>query len=510
MGIVGSPTFDITWSGVEISPFDYDGLPINKDMGENFGLTLNGSMSSQICSVQWSALKLKHIGECTVPETERAGLWGLTATLDDAAVFSSSVRMRCKADKFEDPKTSKCVTCPRGTTCSAGMTLEALPLNSGYWRCGAFSYCHRVVQQAFDNARTASSPDSTSQTVLKCRYGANSCPGSKSSSSRRQLASGNSTGGCDETAGDKDPYCACGFRGPLCSECADGFFSSWAGRGGCKACGQSTNYMPVIVLGVVVAVCIGLVVAMCQLKNCKAWFLSQGTQASASDGDVQQEVALPTQDGGEARSIAREGVQQDDVMPNQDGTASDNRQVAPAQDGRVKSKQKRSSNGRLLGSAPSSVAETLLTKGQTKGMILFLMFQILSQFTAILGGTGESSGDGAFPEPAATFASGLGVANFDLLSYLPVGCEGLDLSSFYAQLKIKTLGPFVVVALLWIPALWLRLIGRFHLRAQAIASDFSLTVLELLLPSVSTTVFQTLICGASCRIASPITATLVP
>jgi hypothetical protein len=126
VGIVGSPTFDITWSGVEISSFDYDGLPINEDMGENFGLALNGSMSSQICSIQWSTLKLKHIGECTVPETERVGLWGLAVTLDDALFFSSSVRMSCKADKFEDSKTSKCVTCPQGTTCSAaGVTLAS-------------------------------------------------------------------------------------------------------------------------------------------------------------------------------------------------------------------------------------------------------------------------------------------------------------------------------------------------------------------------------------------------
>ena len=228
VAVVGSPTFDITWGGVEISPFDYDGLPINEDIKEdNFGLTLNGSMASQICSVRWDKLRLKHVGECTVPETERAGSWGLTVTLGEVAFFSSPVHMNCKAGTFEDPKTFECLACPRGAACSAGVTgvtLESLPLTSGHWRASE-----------------------QSKEVFPCRYGKISCPGFDPIENRtaRRL-SPDDPASCER---DESPYCGCGYTGPLCAQCgstSDGgtrYYFSWATQS-CAKCGNGSSHAP--------------------------------------------------------------------------------------------------------------------------------------------------------------------------------------------------------------------------------------------------------------------------
>jgi hypothetical protein len=333
----------------------------------------------------------------------------------------------CKELTYEHG--GQCHACKAGMACSKkGLSFKNVRLEPGFWRTGQ-----------------------ESEDVRVCRFSEASCPG--------------------HTINNVS-YCASGYVGPLCSECDVGYFMSWAGNVLCKACGQSANHTPLIILGVIVGVCIGVIVGVRHLKSAKAHLLPQRetiTRESTTSDGPQPKDKLPSQ--GDATAFNDEPIAQKDEPPKSAG-------------------KHKTDKDKL------SLAEILYTKGQTNAMSLFSMFQILSQFTAILGSTRDSGGGGVIPEPAATLARGLGVANFDVLSYMPVGCQSMGLGNFYTQLFIKTLGPLVVVAFLWVPALGLRVTGRSYFRAKSIASDFSLMWLELLLPNVSTAVFQTLICGA--------------
>ena len=265
-------------------------------------------------------------------------------------------------------------------------------------------------------------------------------------------------------------------------------------------------------------------------------------QIAVPPASSQDPLAQPVSQ--ESRAIVQVDASPDQATPQEESLATEQVDTSPDDatthgctaslgDETPPSKKCCSSCGCL--NSARSMAALLLAKGKTKGTILLQLAQVLSQFSAILGSTGNTGGsDGAFPEPAFTFASGLGVANFDFLSFVPIGCQSVDLSNFYMQLKIKvrtltsvcsfcvdsritplwclrvcfvvnhllshpvlreTLAPLLLVGLLWIYPLFLRLSGKFHLRAQSITADFSLMGLELLLPSTSTAIFQTLVCS---------------
>ena len=66
-------------------------------------------------------------------------------------------------------------------------------------------------------------------------------------------------------------YCACGYRGPLCSECDANYFAVWTGSGGCKKCDQGESHVPTALLGVFVVLC-GLVFAATCVTRIKKSF----------------------------------------------------------------------------------------------------------------------------------------------------------------------------------------------------------------------------------------------
>ena len=82
--------------------------------------------------------------------------------------------------------------------------------------------------------------------VLECRFKKRSCPALTNESR------------CGKDVGDVNDevnYCACGFQGPLCSECSTGgdggkYFMSWSGHG-CQSCAEGTSHAPTIALCVV-------------------------------------------------------------------------------------------------------------------------------------------------------------------------------------------------------------------------------------------------------------------
>ena len=93
----------------------------------------------------------------------------------------------------------------------------------------------------------------------------------------------------------------------------------------------------------------------------------------------------------------------------------------------------------------------------------------------------------------ARFAGALGASNLDVLGFVPIGCVFPD-TDFYFHVLIKTVGPVCLIFLLWLyPGFYL--VRRSpHGEATRFAAQYSLYLLELLLPSISTTLSQALVC----------------
>ena len=104
----------------------------------------------------------------------------------------------------------------------------------------------------------------------------------------------------------------------------------------------------------------------------------------------------------------------------------------------------------------------------------------------------SNSSDG-YPSSAATFAAGLGVSNFDLASFAPVGCL-FPAATFYDALLFKTLVPLIVIVLLWIPSIKQRITGTRSTTSEQFAARWSIALLEFVVSSVSTIVVQTYLC----------------
>ena len=111
---------------------------------------------------------------------------------------------------YHDETTGECELCPDSVSCGVHSTIADWVLKEGYWRAGAYS-----------------------KDVMQCRFREISCPGSSIVPGKSRVLEVPPSG-CEDDDNDDTNYCACGFIGPLCSQCADGFFMSWAGAGGCK------------------------------------------------------------------------------------------------------------------------------------------------------------------------------------------------------------------------------------------------------------------------------------
>ena len=145
-------------------------------------------------------------------------------------------------------------------------------------------------------------------------------------------------------------------------------------------------------------------------------------------------------------------------------------------------------------------------KFECKAFVLFVTAQVLYQYSTV-----TSSGESGYPEPARSFVNALSFSNLEFLSYVPAECIFLG-STFYTKLVIKTVGPLIVCALLWLPVLCLfvkklrlknsrkrdaeaeRAVEKELQEYRTSAITYSMLFLELILPSVSTTIAQTFEC----------------
>ena len=154
---------------------------------------------------------------------------GETSTADGTQCSS------CLPGYYRDEDNSVCRMCPPGVTCPKHSRITDWDLGAGLWRS-----------------------DSISTKVMACKFGQLSCPGST-----------------PNTCVGNGSLCACGYRGPLCSECDPNFFVSWAGDS-CENCSDAKGHFPTMVLGG--AIFLGGLVALVFVKwspRCKGTKLEQ-------------------------------------------------------------------------------------------------------------------------------------------------------------------------------------------------------------------------------------------
>ena len=106
------------------------------------------------------------------------------------------------------------------------------------------------------------------------------------------------------------------------------------------------------------------------------------------------------------------------------------------------------------------------------------------------------TGSKQYPEPAHAVSGGLGLTNLELLNFAPMACARTGFN-YYDALIVKTIGPFVVLALLWIWPLICAILGNnSYTTAARTAARLSVLWVELIYVSVSTTVMECFKCDA--------------
>ena len=88
----------------------------------------------------------------------------------------------------------------------------------------------------------------------------------------------------------------------------------------------------------------------------------------------------------------------------------------------------------------------------------------------------------------------LGVTNFEILGFVPLGCVASGMT-FYDQVMVKALGPVAAIGLLACPPLYNTLRGQPSDEANRTSKRFGLLLLELTLPSITTALIQVLLCS---------------
>lgn len=135
-------------------------------------------------------------------------------------------------------------------------------------------------------------------------------------------------------------------------------------------------------------------------------------------------------------------------------------------------------------------AQKLYEIGAIKWRCAFFTGQVISAFSAISSKTGEKI---TYPQPAGTVAAALGISNLDIFSFVSLRCM-VPRTTFYTVLVMKTIGPFCVIALLFCFPLACYSARRPYRGAWHTSARLSLLCLEIVLPSVTTTVMETLVC----------------
>ncbi|HIB76090.1 MAG TPA: hypothetical protein EYO58_00450, partial [Flavobacteriales bacterium] len=134
----------------------------------------------------------------------------MTDSITSSSGSTNSSDCHCDDGDYESEDGSECVSCPKGSSCEEGTTIENMEVDGGYWRV-----------------------DGESDTIHQCPV-PKACEGASSNSS-----SSSSYG---------DNLCRVGHEGPYCSVCEDGYFKEYNGL--CKECSSSSLTNSYILVGV--------------------------------------------------------------------------------------------------------------------------------------------------------------------------------------------------------------------------------------------------------------------
>ena len=134
------------------------------------------------------------------------------------------------------------------------------------------------------------------------------------------------------------------------------------------------------------------------------------------------------------------------------------------------------------------VVKKLYRIGAVKVRVLFFAAQVISEFATISRDTGSNR----YPEPASTFASGLGLTNLNAFGLVPIECFFND--NFYHRLFMKTTTPFIAMAFLWSYPAFKYLRGEDHSHAAKMVARVTLLGIELICPSTTSTIMRTFVC----------------
>ncbi|GMH94182.1 hypothetical protein TrST_g4037 [Triparma strigata] len=150
-----------------------------------------------------------------------------------------------------------CVSCSgiQGIDCSrAGVSLETLPIQPGFWR------------------------SSTTSTRIRRCYNTEACIGSVRTNANASGVSivssgGSSANGSNVNLVESKQYCAEGYQGPYCEVCAKGYSGSF---GGCRECKSKNKTMQIVwtsvilITIIIVGICLSRIVLRFSKKSKKA------------------------------------------------------------------------------------------------------------------------------------------------------------------------------------------------------------------------------------------------
>ena len=269
-----------------------------------------------------------------------------------------------------------------------------------------------------------------STNVYECRYGANGCSGGKA-------ANGSS-------------YCNEGYIGALCATCDQRYFFHW-GEHVCLRCGTFESHVATILIW---AGLLGILLLFLGV--------SYGCFFYEARSSVRLDSLRSSRHATRARS--RASTVQVTVHKTVVRTAQAYR-----------------------------FAKHLYDTEGVKVFIIIVTFQVVYNFTALTSRNDLVE----YPDPAKAFANLLGVSNFQFFQYIPIECM-LPRASFYTRLAVKTLGPLIMLGCLWLRALvyipWKTVSKAGRSQAVHQTLKWTLIILELILPSISTTIADAFSC----------------
>ena len=145
---------------------------------------------------------------------------------------------------------------------------------------------------------------------------------------------------------------------------------------------------------------------------------------------------------------------------------------------------------RLRSTATYKYLSEMRKVGVVKFRTVFFTFQTLSEFARISSLMDDNK---EYPEPTNTVASILGLANLDWERYLPVACS-YSRMDYHFTLCFRTIGPFLVLGLIWTWPLFIAARRKPRENATQRAAKLSIIWFELIYISTSTTILRCFVC----------------